>query len=329
MSREVLDSRSSYDEVYDDRPERDRRPRPSRRLHLPPELSRKLRSVAPLVAAFAVGLVVGVGAWDEWLEQRDVTTARSAVSFLAQMSSADAMPDGIDARVRMTNIGPEPVQVTGIEIHDSEVMSSSHSRADAIEVLPGRFVTLRVSLKVDCAARDAAEPGVAIGVRTVDGVTRSAEVPLDDANNALDDATTILCPDPNDGFLPLYVTGSGSSTIIDDGGQPALRTPISLSSWTPVDVTVHTMRTLTRNLSVSVTGLPLELSGDEGDDQVLAEVTWRVDDCRDAGDLRFEAFGFVLEAQRPGGIVITSRVESDPNLALDVANFVADTCQTA
>ena len=78
MSREVLDSRSSYDEVYDDRPERAPRRRSPLRIRIPRSWLTKLRSIAPLAIAFVVGLVIGGAGWNEWQAQRAVAAARSA-----------------------------------------------------------------------------------------------------------------------------------------------------------------------------------------------------------------------------------------------------------
>jgi hypothetical protein len=54
-------------------------------------------------------------------------------------------------------------------------------------------------------------------VRTLDGVARSAELPAEDTDDWLANATAIACPDPNDGYVPLLVAYNGASSIVDDG----------------------------------------------------------------------------------------------------------------
>jgi hypothetical protein len=328
MSREVLDSRSSYDELYDDRPERDRGPRPPRRFCVPRHWLTKLRSLAPLLVAFAVGLAVGGAGWNEWLAQREAAAARSAVSFTAEMSSADATRDGIEAYVRLRNTGPETVLIDELQITDTAIRSSSRSVTKPLEALPDKRVTSRLFLEVDCSLRASSEPMLSMRVRTVDGVARSTELPIDDDNNWLQEATTFLCPDPNDTFIPLEVSYNGTSGVIDAGG-PALQMRIAISTWTPIDVTVLTMSTASSKLSVAVDGLPLEIDPAGDASTNVLTTTWGVVDCRNAEDLRYEELGFVVEAQRPGGIVVTTRVRPDPNLALDVAKFVNNTCRAA
>jgi hypothetical protein len=328
MSREVLDSRSSYDELFDDRPERDRGPRPPRRLAIPPSWSTKLRSLAPLLAAFAVGLAVGAAGWNEWLAQREVAAARSTVSFEAQISSAEAARNGVEAFVRVTNTGPEAVFIDGVEMIDPAIRSSSWWGNEPIEVMPDKAVVRRLFLELDCEVRASSEPLLSMRVRTVDGVARSAELPIEDNDDWLDSATSVICPDPNDGFIPLQVSYNGRSSVIDVGG-PALQMPISLGTWEPIDVTLLSMRASSDKLSVAVDGLPLQIrpEGSPGMDALTA--TWRVTDCRDAEDLRFDALGFVIEVQRPGGNLITTRVYPEPDLALEVARFISTSCPAA
>ncbi|HJY26312.1 MAG TPA: hypothetical protein VJ649_11620 [Actinomycetes bacterium] len=327
MSREVLDSRSSYDEVYDDRSERAPRRRSPLRIRIPRSWLTNLRSVAPLAIAFVVGLVIGGAGWNEWQAQRAVAAARGAVSFTAELSSADATSNGIEAYVRLTNNGTEPVIIDELELSNSAVRSSTRRNAEPIEALPDNFALSRLFVEMDCDLQMSSETTVAIRVRTVDGVARSATLPVEDDDNLLDNALYTLCPDPNESFVPLDVTYSGASSIVDEGG-PALRMAISLSTFTPVEVTVLTMRAASNKLSVTVDGLPVEVTPD-GQSSWTVTATWRVLDCQDVEDLRYEGFGFVVEAQRPGGIVITLRVPPHPNLALDVAKFANDTCRAA
>lgn len=327
MSREVLDSRSSYDEVYDDRPERAPGRGSPLRIRIPRGWLTKLRSIAPLAISFVVGLTLGAAGWSEWQAQREVAAARSVVSFTAKMSSADAARNGIEAYVRLTNIGTETVVIDELELTASAIQSSSRQGAEPIEALPDKNVTSRLFLLVDCTVRASVETTLSMRVHTVDGVARSATLPIEDDEGILDHAMYTLCPDPNDSFIPLNVAYNGASSVVVDGG-PALRMPISLSTWTPLDVTVLSIRPSSNKLSVSVEGLPLEFTQEAIGTTVL-NATWRVVDCRDAEDLRYQALGFVVEAQRPGGSVITTHVQPEPDLALDVAKFVSDTCRAA
>lgn len=328
MSREVLDSRSSYDELYDDRPTRDSGPRPARRIRIPPRWLATLRSLVPLLVAFAVGLTLGAAGWREWQAQREAATARSTVSFTAEMSSADATPSGIETYVRLTNNGTETVVIEELEVTGAAIRSSSRRQAEPIEVLPDKKVASRLFLEVDCSLRASPQPILAMRVRTVDGVARSAELPIDDDEDWLQNATWSLCPDPNDTFIPLEVTYNGVSSVIDAGG-PALQLSLSVGAWTPLDVTVLTMTTATNKLGVTVDGLPLEITAADSSARNVLTATWRVLDCHDAEDLRYDSLGLVVEGQRPGGIVVTTRIPPDPNLALDVAKFVTNTCRAA
>jgi hypothetical protein len=327
MSREVLDSRSYDDEMYDDRPERAPGRGSPLRIRIPRRWLTKLRSIAPLAIAFVLGLVLGSAGWNEWHAQREVAAVRSAVSFTAKMSSANATSSGIEAYVRLTNIGTETVVIDELEFTASAIQSSSRQDAEPIEALPDKNVTSRLFLLVDCTVRASVEATLSMRVHTVDGAARSATLPIEDDDGILDNAMYTLCPDPNDGFIPVNVAYNGASSVVVDSG-PALRMPISLSTWTPLDVTVLSMRPSSNKLSVSIEGLPLELTHEEMGTTVL-NATWRVLDCRYAGNLRYEALGFVIEAQRPGGVVITTSVMPDPNIALDLAKFVSDTCRTA
>lgn len=327
MSREVLDSRSSYDEVYDDRPERAPRRRSPLRIRIPRSWLTKLRSIAPLVIAFVVGLVIGGAGWNEWQAQRAIAAARSAVSFTAQISSADTASGGIETYVRLTNEGPEAVTIGELDLSASAIRSSSRRDVDPIEVLPDKEKTTRVVLEVDCSLVDSSQPTLRMQVQTIDRVARSAELPVEDNDNWLANATAVACPDPNDGYVPLQVAYNGASSVVDDGG-PALHMPISLGLYEPMDVTVLTMRSASRKLSVSVDGLPLEIIKLGVGDSTLT-ATWRVLDCQDAEDLRFEEFVLVAETQRPGGNVITNRLYPEPDLVLDVAKFVGNTCRTS
>jgi hypothetical protein len=327
MSREVLDSRSSYDELYDDRPERDRGPRPARHPRLPTWWSTKVRSVLPVATAFVVGLVLGGVGWNEWQVQRAAAAASSTVSFTAEVASADATRSGIDTYVRLTNNGPEPVIVDELELTDTAVRSSSRRGTGSIDVQPDRKAIVRLSLDVDCSVRTSVQPSLSMRVRTADGATRSPQLPLEDDDDWLDAAMSMLCPDPNDTFIPLAIESNGVNSIMDEGG-PVLRMPLTVGLWTPLDVTVLSMRPVSNRLSVAVEGLPLEIAGEQEDRTTLLATTWRVVDCRDAESLRYEALGLVIEAQRPGGIVITTRVQSEPNMALELAKFVGDVCRS-
>lgn len=327
MSREVLDSRSSYDEVYDDRPERAPRRRSPLRIGIPRSWLTKLRSIAPLAIAFVVGLVIGGAGWNEWQAQRAVAAARSAVSFTAKLTSADATSSGIEAYVRLTNTGTETVIIDELELSNTAVLSSSRRDSEAIEALPDGVALSRLFVEVECGLQASSETAVAMRVRTVDGVTRSATLPVEDGDRVLENAVYSLCPDPNEPFVPLDVGYSGASSIVDEGG-PALRMAISVSSYAPVEVTVLAMRASSNKLSVTVDGLPAEISP-AGQSSFTLTATWRVLDCQDVEDLRYEAFGFVVEAQRPGGRVIPTQLTAHPNLALDVAKFANNTCRTA
>jgi hypothetical protein len=327
MSREVLDSRSSYDELYEDRPDEGKVPRSRGGVVVPAALSTRLRSLAPL-AAFLVGLAVGGAGWNEWLAQREVAEGRATVSFSARVSRADATPHGIEAYVRLANNGPAVVQLHDVRINDRAVMSSSWREGDSIDVPAGDEATSKLFLQVNCRPRGAAsEPALAIRVQTADGTMRSAELPLEDDSNRLADATAFLCPEPGDGFLPLDVAYSGPLPVVDNGGR-TLQTPVSISSWMPVDVTVLEIRPATRKLSVSVEGLPLTVST-ASRDRAVVTLTWHVDDCFGTEDLPFESLGFFIDAERVSGDIVTVRVLPEPDLALDVAAFVADTCQSA
>jgi hypothetical protein len=328
MSREVLDSRSSYDELYDDRPNRDRPPRAPRQLRIPAAWTAKLRTAAPVLMAFVIGAVVGGAGWNEWAAQRDSAAARSAVSFTAQMASAgpNASGSGIQAFVRLTNTGSETILIDEVEMRGAAVQSSSRRGTEPIEAKPDDDVTMRLSVEVDCSVRTASEATVSVRVRTADGVARAAELPIDDDNGHLRHTTSTVCPDPNDAFIPVSVEYYGMSSVVDDGGR-ALRVPVTVGVWTPVDVVLLTMRPVSNRLSVSVEGLPLQISRGSEASLPLLTTTWRVLDCRDADALRFEALGVVIEAQRPGGNVITTRVQSEPNLALELAKFIGDTCR--
>lgn len=327
MSREVLDSRSSYDEVYDDRPERAPRRRSPLRIGFPNRWLTKLRSIAPLAIAFVVGLVLGGAGWNEWQAQREVAAARSAVSFTAELSSADATSTGIEAYVRLTNNGTEPVVIDELELSNTAVLSSSRRNTEPIEALADKFALSRLFVEVDCDPEALSETTVAMRVRTVDGVARSATIPVEDDSGLLDNALLTLCPDPDEPFLPLDVAYSGASSIVDEGG-PALRMAISLTTYTPVDVTVLTMSASSDKLSVTVDGLPVEMTRG-GQSSFTRTATWRVLDCQDIEDLRYEDLGFVVEAQRPGGRVISLFSPPNPNLALDVSKFANDTCGAA
>jgi hypothetical protein len=104
--------------------------------------------------------------------------------------------------------------------------------------------------------------------------------------------------------------------------------PISIGMYESMDVTVLTMRSASRKLGLSVDGLPLEISREGAEDTTMT-TTWRVLDCQDVEDLRYEEFVLVVEARRPGGDVVTNRVYPQPDLALDVAKFANDNCRAA
>ena len=173
MSRS-LDSRSSYDEVYDDR--RTRAPRRPLTLRDP--------HPAPLADEVAVDRTTPIALssssrhrrrrLDEWQAQREGAAARSAVSFTAQISSADATSGGIETYVRLTNEGPEAVTISELDLSASAIRSSSRSDVDPIEVLPDKEKTTRVVLEVDCSLVGSSQPTtLRMQVQTIDGLRAS------------------------------------------------------------------------------------------------------------------------------------------------------------
>ena len=84
---------------------------------------------------------------------------------------------------------------------------------------------------MDCDLQESSETTLTMRVRTIDGVARSATLPVEDDNNCSPTRCTASARIPTSRFLPLDVAYSGASSIVDEGG-PAFRMAISLTTYT-------------------------------------------------------------------------------------------------
>lgn len=319
MSREVLDSGSSASEWDDDAGT----PPPEYRVMLQ---RRRWRGPVVLVLAFLVGAAAGGIGWDAWRDRQDSAAASSAVDLTARLRNVPTLTGDdtlAQAYVRIENDGPETVRVERISIAGPGYLPPFDDSVAPFGVESEQAVTQRVEFDIACDDSPDVGAEVRLQVQTADGVSRSVALPLADDQQYLWQLRPAVCR-PEGGSLIVGVKSSSEGDIVD-GAEPTLRLPVWLESLRDQTIVIASLAPTAEQLAITPEGLPVEIEGGRGEQVTLI---WRVVDCAGAAELDFNDLGVIVTGRLTGPEIQTA-VTVDPDVALDVAAFVAATCRAA
>lgn len=182
-------------------------------------------------------------------------------------------------------------------------------------------VTVDPDVALDVAAFVAATCRAAGNTAPVDGLSHEVLLPLVDEQHQLTPTRRLVC-EPDD-QLWLRVLGGDADAIV--ASSEGLRVPVWFESSSQPSTTITSIRAASTRLDVVADALPIEVLGG-----MLAYawtfVTWRVQDSTAGATLDYDDLDVVVSGTRAGRPPTESTVALDPDLALDTAAYVSETC---
>jgi hypothetical protein len=245
----------------------------------------------------------------------------------ARLRNVPTLTDGdtlVQAFVRIENDGPETVRIRQISIAGPGYIPRSNDSIAPFGIESEQSVTQRIEFDIACDVSPDVGAQIGLHVQRIDGTSRTLTLPLADEQRYLWELRPAVCQ-PSNGVLRVGVRDAGTPEVIVDG-KPVLRLPVVIQSYVENDTVISSVTAVSVDLIVNAEGIPAEIEG-----RSAAPVTLlvRINDCAVATDLDFDELGLLVTGQQRPGTDVQQPIEVDPDIALDIAAFVADTCRAA